>query len=91
MEDIRSILDRYPQRELDIRRLATRNPEFRSVCGDYQQTAKALRYWQKMASESRSRVEDYTGFLGELEAEILTRLNHSIANAVSVHNEPDNE
>lgn len=89
MEDIRSILDRYPQRELDIRRLATRSPVFRSVCGDYQQTVRALRYWQKMAAESASRVEDYTSFLEELETEILTTLNRSIANVVQT--KPDEE
>ncbi|MEQ9689877.1 MAG: hypothetical protein RLO48_09130 [Bauldia litoralis] len=50
---------------------------------------RALRYWQEMAAESASRVEDYTSFLEELETEILTTLNRSIANAVQT--KPDEE
>jgi hypothetical protein len=85
MEDIRSIVARFPRRELDIRRRCARDANFRSICSDYEEAATALRHWQKRAKEGakegEQRVEEYTSFLSELEAEILAHLNRSISNA----------
>jgi hypothetical protein len=77
MEDIRSVVARFPQRELDIRRRCVRDAQFRSVCADYEEAATALRYWEKGATEGDRKVEEYKNFLGELEAEILAQLNRS--------------
>jgi hypothetical protein len=86
MEDIRSIVGRLPQRELEIRRRCARDPHFRSICADYEEAACARRYWEKVAQkgdrkkEAYRNVEEYANFLGELEAEILAYLNRSISN-----------
>ncbi len=74
MEDVRSILARFPQRELDIRRRCADDAHFRAVCRDYEEAAAALRYWQSVSSDYAPRVEEYRNFLVELEAEILARL-----------------
>ena len=76
MVDIRSIVARFPQRELDIRRRCDRDAEFKSICEDYEEATFALNHWQKVAKEGDSKVEEYTNFLGELEAEILTKLDN---------------
>jgi hypothetical protein len=87
MVDIRSIVARLPQRELDIRRRCLRDAEFNSICEDYEEAARALSYWQKIALEGDRKkeadriVEEYANFLGELEAEIVAHLNRSISNA----------
>ncbi len=79
MEDIRSILARFPMRELEIRRLCARDVRFRSVCRDYEEAAAALRYWRNVSSDYAARIEEYESFLGELEAEILGRLESARA------------
>jgi uncharacterized protein Yka (UPF0111/DUF47 family) len=85
MEDIRAIVTRLPRRELDIRRRCARDADFRSICMDYEETARALRYWQKVAQtgdrkkEADRNVEEYESFLDELEAEILAHLKRSNA------------
>lgn len=84
MEDIRSIVTRLPEREFDIRRRCTCDPHFRSICADYEEAARALSYWQKVAQEGDPKkaadrnVEEYASFLGELEAEILAHLNEPL-------------
>ena len=76
MVDIRSIVARFPQRELDIRRRYIRDAEFRSICEDYEEATDALHHWQEVTNEGDPRVEEYANFLGELEAEILTKLDN---------------
>jgi hypothetical protein len=75
MEQIFSIVERFPQREFEIRQRCARDDQFRSVCLDYQEAAAALRHWRKAAKEGDQRVAEYTHFLGELEAEILAQLD----------------
>lgn len=85
MEDIRAIVARLPQRELDIRRRCARDADFRSICMDYGEAVRALRYWQKVAQtgdrkkEADRNVAEYQSLLDELEAEILAHLNRSNA------------
>lgn len=80
VEEIRSIIARFPQRELEIRRRCTRDACFRSVCKDYEEAAKALRYWQQAGRDGERMVEEYMNFLGELEEEILDRLDRQVSN-----------
>jgi hypothetical protein len=86
MEDIRSIAARLPQHAFSIRRRFARDAHFRSICMDYEEAARALKYWQKVAQEGDRKkeadrnVEEYASLLGELEAEILADLNRSISN-----------
>jgi len=78
MEGIRAIIGRYPERELDIRRLCRRDVEFMSICSDYGEAALALRNLQTTATSTADvRVNHYSTFLDELEAEILERLSRS--------------
>jgi hypothetical protein len=87
MEDIGLIVTRYPRRELEIRGRCVRDANFRSICADYEEAATALHHWQKRAKEGAKkgdqRVEEYTSFLSELEAEILEHLSQ---NCNSDHN-----
>jgi hypothetical protein len=75
MEQFRSIIERLPQRELDIRRRYGRDEQFRSVCADYEEAVAALRHWRSLAEQTETKVEEYAGILKELEAEILSRLD----------------
>lgn len=74
MEGVRSILARFPQRELEIRRRCARDAHFRSVCSDYEEASAALCHWQRAGEEGSGKVVEYRDFLSELEAEILAQL-----------------
>lgn len=75
MEYMRSVVARFPRRELEIQRRCAHDTGFRSICADYEEAAAALHHWQKVAREGDQKVEEYRRFLGELEAEILAHLN----------------
>lgn len=77
MEQFQSLIERLPQRELDIRRRYRRDAYFRSVCADYEEAAAALRRWRNVAEPARAKADEYSCFLQELEAEILARLDRS--------------
>lgn len=79
--EISSIVARFPQRELDIRRRCSRDAHFKSICMDYEEAAAALRHWLKAAGEGDRKVDDYRQFLGELEAEIVAQLDRPTQNA----------
>ncbi len=78
---IPSIVARLPQRELEIRRRCAQSVQFRSVCADFEEAAKALRYWQGAGRGGDRMVEEYIELLGELEAEILAQLGDKTANS----------
>ncbi|MCB1500072.1 MAG: hypothetical protein KDK07_09850 [Bauldia sp.] len=78
MEDFRSILERHPRLELDIRRLRARDASFTAVCRDYEEAMSALRHWRDVAREVDTKIQDYVSFLAELEDEILAQLNRSL-------------
>jgi hypothetical protein len=75
MEEILSIVARFPQREFEIRRRCMDDADFRSICANYEEAAAALRHWQKVAKDGDRRVKDYTDIVGELETEILAQLD----------------
>lgn len=81
MEEIRSIPDRLPQCELDIRRRLARDTSFRPICSDYEEAVRARDHWQKIAGygdiEGKRMVEDYNNLLIELEEGILSYLNRA--------------
>ena len=78
VENISSIIARLPERELDIRRRCALDEQFRAICTDYEEAATALRYWKKVAWDGDRKVEEYSNFLDELEAEIVEQLDHPI-------------
>lgn len=79
MEEVRSIVARFPQRELEIRRRYARNAQFRSVCADHEEATRALRHWQQAAkigdSKGYRKVADYEQLVAELEQEVLAYLD----------------
>jgi hypothetical protein len=74
LEEIFSIVTRFPQREFEIRRRCMDDADFKSICANYEEAAAALRHWQKVGKEGDRRVKDYADIIGELEAEILGQL-----------------
>ena len=85
MGEIRSILKRLPLRELEIRRLCALDTGFGSICADYEEASEALCYWQTVDEKGTRQpdiqvIGEYRELLGELEAEILTRLDQALTN-----------
>lgn len=79
MGEIRDIVARFPQRELDIRRRAARDSRFRALCRDYGEATAALRHWREVADRGHDPggqiACEYAVFVGELEGEILATLD----------------
>lgn len=85
MGEKRSILERLPQRELEIRRLCTADSDFNSLCADYEEASEALRYWQTLIEKGGRKpdvrvIAEYQELIGELEAEILAWLDRALPN-----------
>lgn len=80
MEEFRSIVTRFPQREFDIRRRYARDTSFRAICADYQEATGALLHWQQAAKdgnqEGKRRAEEYDNLVNELAHEILEHSDH---------------
>lgn len=76
MGGFRSIVARFPDLELDIRRRCAGDAHFRSICSDYEEAAAAFRHWRTVAPAGDRRAEDYRTILAELETEILDRLGN---------------
>jgi hypothetical protein len=79
MEEVRSLVARFPQRELDIRRCFMRDIQFRAVCADREEAMRALRHWLHAAEtgdpEGTRKAADYERLVAELEQEALTYLD----------------
>lgn len=62
---------RFPQRSLEIRRLALADSTFRSLCEDLAEAELALARWQQMTTEqAASRRSEYDLLVEELAIEI---------------------
>lgn len=81
---VRHIVARLPQKEFDLRRLFARDEQFRSICLDFEEAARAFRRWQD-ATGGQSKAEHYLKIMDELEAEILELL----ATSVTAANHPE--
>ena len=67
-----SVIKRFPDRKDIVKRLFKESENFKAVCEDYQECAKALHYWDRSDSEESSvHRAEYSALLQELEAEIL--------------------
>jgi hypothetical protein len=71
---IAAIVGRFPEQELAIRRICSRDPEFLGVCEDYDDAATALRHWQAAGEAYAGRADEYRHLLGEFEEEVLQGL-----------------
>lgn len=68
------IVGRFPEFEFELYHLCSRDPDFRSLCEDYQLAVSARRYWQQTPGGERW-AEEYRCFLLELEDEILAHVS----------------
>ena len=67
-----SVIKHFPERKDIVKRLFKESENFKAVCEDYQECAKALHHWDRSDSEEASlRKSEYSALLQELEAEIL--------------------
>jgi hypothetical protein len=66
---IAGLVNRFPDRELAIRRLYACDADFRAVCDDYEEALRALRHWQATGDEAKT--EDYRQLVDDLGAEVL--------------------
>jgi uncharacterized protein YdcH (DUF465 family) len=72
--EIETLARRFPQHAAKIRRLRARDPDFRSICDDYDDARRALKHWQAAGQAAPERVAEYRQMLTELEAEALSIL-----------------
>jgi hypothetical protein len=72
--EIETLARRFPQHASKIRRLRAHDPDFRSICDDYDDARRALKHWQAAGQAAPERVAEYREILTELEAEALAIL-----------------
>ena len=65
-------LNRFPEKRHIIDSLKAENPEFASLCEDYQDCVKAFQYWARSKKpEAQARVNEYGELIEALEEEIV--------------------
>ena len=73
------VLEKFPDRGGDIKRLYKESQEFQIICEDYRQCAEALRHWnQSNEKEALARRREYAQLFQELMDEISFYLNESV-------------
>ena len=73
------ILEKFPDRAGDIKRLYKESQEFQTVCEDYRLCAEALHHWnQSHEKEAPVRKNEYEQLFQELVDEIRLYLNESV-------------
>ena len=64
------VFDRFPDQRAEIVCRMVAASDFRAMCQDYEDCARALEHWSKAADAPSERVAEYTRLLDELEDEI---------------------
>ena len=65
------IRERFPDKNHAIDLLIAEDPEFRTICEDYDVCINALKYWtQSKEPEAETRVNEYRTLVQELEEEV---------------------
>ena len=71
----RHIRERFPDKTHTIDLLMAEDPEFLTLCEDYDACVNALRYWAKSKEpEAETRVNEYRTLVRELQEEIAQAL-----------------
>jgi hypothetical protein len=71
----RHIRERFPDKKHTIDLLMAKDPEFLTLCEDYDACVDALRYWAKSKQpEAETRVDEYHILVRELQQEITQAL-----------------
>ena len=68
------VLERFPDQRAEVVHRLVVDPDFRSLCQDYEDCAQALVRWSQVAETTPDRVTEYTQLLEELEQEIQETL-----------------
>ena len=72
---MKRLAGRFPECQTQIEHLVIVNPDFREVCGDYEEANQALDHWRETSSPNAARmIEDYERLLRVLETEALDYL-----------------
>jgi hypothetical protein len=72
------VLEKFPDRAGDIKRLYKENQDFQIICEDCRQCAEALRHWNRAnEKEAPVRRQEYAQLFQELMDEICLYLNES--------------
>ena len=71
-----NVLEKFPDRSEDIKRLFKESQEFQAMCEDYRQCAEALLHWnQSNDNNAPARRQEYELLLQELADEIRMCFN----------------
>jgi hypothetical protein len=74
-EGVLAAARRFPDRQLDVRDLATRDEEFRLLCNDFADAETALQQWEASSSPTRHQLcAEYRALVEELAGEIEATL-----------------
>jgi len=69
------IQERFPDKKHSIERLMAEDPEFLTLCEDYDVCVNALQYWAKSREpEAEIRVSEYRTIARQLEEEVVEAL-----------------
>ena len=70
------VLEKFPDRAGEIKRLYRASQDFQTVCEDYRQCAEALHHWNQSDEKAASiRRQEYAQLVQELMDEICLYLN----------------
>lgn len=73
------VLEKFPDRAGEIKRLYKKSQDFQTVCDDYRQCAEALHHWNHShEKEAPLRRQEYAQLFQELMDEICLYLNESV-------------
>ncbi len=78
MRQLKALVCRFPAHELTIHRLYRQDVTFRTVCIDYEDAQRALQHWQARSTSSAHKAKQFRQILGELEIELLGRIEASL-------------
>ena len=71
----RPIKERFPDQKYSIDRLVAQDPEFLSLCEDYDACINALKYWTRSkAPEAEAMIDEFSKIARELEEEVIEAL-----------------
>jgi len=71
----RHIRERFSDQKISIDRLMAKDPEFISLCDDYDACINALQYWtQSKEPEAEAMIDEFSNIARELEEEVIEAL-----------------
>jgi len=69
------IIERFPDQKYAIDQLMAKDPEFLSLCDDYDACLNAIQYWsQSNEPEADTMIDEFRNIAQELEEEVVEAL-----------------